>query len=217
MKDDKKLQAEVISEIQQEPGARAERIGVHVDDGVVHVTGEVDSYPEKLAVERAVKRVPGVEAIAEDIRVNLPDEFERNDQELARLAASALEWNVAVPHDGLKVTVQDGWVSLDGEVDHWYQHNAAEEAVRNLIGVKGITNRISIKPSPTPADLKDRIEKTIVRAARLEAEQINVEVRDSKAILKGNVRTWAEREDAERAACNTPGICEVDNQITVAL
>ncbi len=216
MEGDTKLQLEVMKELRSEPGVKAEKVGVHIDDGVVHLSGEVDSYPEKMAVERAVKRVPGVTAIADEIRVRLLAEYERSDEDLARLAATALEWNVAVPHDAVKVTVQDGWVFLDGEVDHWYQHTAAEEAVKNLVGVKGVTNRVYVKPSPTPEDLKEKIEKAIIRNARLDAQQIKAEVVDGKAILRGTVSTCAEREEAERAVCATPGISEVDNRIVVA-
>ncbi len=215
MRDDFELQREVMNELKWEPGIKPERIGVHVDDGVIHLAGEVDSYPQKTAVERAVKRVPGVVAIADEIKIRLPDEYERTDEELARLAGSALEWSVSVPHDDVKVIVRDGWVTLDGEVGQWYQKVAAEEAVKNLVGVKGVTNGIRVKPSPAPSDIKTQIERAMVRIARLDARKISVETIDGKVILRGKVHTWQERDEAERAACNAPGISEIDNQIRV--
>ncbi len=215
MKSDIELQKEILNELKWEPGVKVEKVGVHIDSGVVHLTGEVDSYPEKMAVERAVKRVPGVTAIAQEMKVRLLDEYERNDEDMAGLIGNALEWNVSVPHDDVKVTVQDGWVMLDGTVDFWYQRNAAEEAVRNMVGVKGVTNRVLVKPSPTPQNLKEQIERNMVRVARLDARQVEVEVTSGKAILTGTVSTVAERDEAERAVCTAPGISEIENKIKV--
>jgi osmotically-inducible protein OsmY len=162
-------------------------------------------------------RVKGVRAIANDIDVRLPSTSERPDPEIARAAVNALEWNILVPHDRIKLTVEKGWVTLEGEVDYYYQAEEAERSVRHLTGVKGVTNLITVRSQPTPSveEVKRRIKEALQRGAEFDADRITVEVQGHKVILKGTVRSYAELRDAERAARNAPGITDVENHLTV--
>ena len=216
MKTDAELKRDVMDELKWEPDVNAEAIGVAVKDGVVILSGTVDSYTEKMAAERAVQRVFGVTAIAQEIKVKLPGSYERSDEDIAKAAANALEWNMSVPHDRIKVKVQDGWVTLSGEVDWRYQKDAAEDAVCCLMGVVGVTNLIIVKPSLKPTEIKTKIESAFQRNAMLDARRITVETRGDKVILEGTVRSYAEKKEAEEAACAAPGICNVENRITVS-
>jgi osmotically-inducible protein OsmY len=182
---------------------------------VVTLTGWVDSYLKKWNAEEAAHRVAGVKAVANDVEVRLPSSSERTDSDIAAAAVHALEWDALVPSDKVQVTVSKGWVTLRGEVDWQYQKEDAERVVRRLTGVKGVTNLITVKPHTAPSDLKKRIEEALVRTAKLDADRIIVEVQGSKAILKGTVRSWAEREEAERVAWSAPGILSVENRITI--
>jgi osmotically-inducible protein OsmY len=213
MKTDSELQHDVMAELQWEPTIRAAEIGVGVTDGVVTLSGYVDSFYKKWAAERAAARVFGVKAVAEKIRVRLPGSLKRADEEIARAASDALDWNVAVPYDRVEVQVQDGVVSLSGEVDWWYQKDAAEDVVRKLVGVVLVSNRITIKPAVKPQDVKDKIESAFQRNALLDARRVTVETRGGKVILRGSVRNWAEREQVERAAWAAPGVSEVESHI----
>ena len=215
MKTDTELQQDVMDELKWEPSIKAAEIGVAVKDGVVTLSSYVDTYGEKWAVKRAVARVFGVKAVAEELKVRLPGSLKRSDEDIARAVANVLEWNVLVPHDRVKVQVQDGLVTLSGEVDWWYQKSAAEDAVRNLMGVVLINNKITIKPAVKPLDVKDKIEKAFQRNALLDARRITVETHGGKVILRGSVRSWVEREQVQRAAWAAPGVSEVDNYIIV--
>ena len=215
MNSDAKLKREVMAELDWEPSINSAEIGVIVKDGVVTLSGYVKSLPEKWAAERAVKRVAGIEAIAEEIEVRIPPDVMRTDEEIARAAKNALEWDVSVPHNQVNVMVQDGRVTLEGEVDRWHQRDAAYKAICNLTGVRGITNEITVKPRATSARVKSKIKKALERNARIDSERITVEVRGDKVILKGSVRSWAEREEAELAACAAPGVCQIENKIKV--
>ncbi|SRR5581483_2035523 len=210
---DQEIQKDVLDELRWDATVQPNEIGVSVKDGVVTLTGWVDSYLKKWAAEEAAHRVPGVKAVANDIEVKLATE--RTDADIAEAAVHALEWDAAIPSDKVKVTVSKGWVTLRGEVEWQYQRQDAERVVRRLTGVKGVTNLITVKPGVTPVDLKRKIEDALVRNARLDAERITVEVDGGKAILRGTVRSWAEREEAERVAWSAPGITEVDNRIEV--
>ena len=213
MKTDSELQQDVMDELQWEQSIKAAEIGVSVRDGVVTLSGYVDSYIKRWAAQRVAARVFGVKSVAEELDVRLPGSLKRSDKDLAQVASNALEWNVAVPHDRIKVQVQDGVVSLIGEVDWWYQKDAAEDAVRKLVGVVRVSNRITIKPAVKPQDVKDKIEAAFQRNALLDARRITVETHGDKVILRGSVRNWAEREQVEWAAWAAPGVSEVESHI----
>ena len=216
MKTDTELQQDVMNELKWEPIVRAVEIGVAVKDGVVTLSGYVDSYVKKWAAERAAARVFGVRAVAEEIQVRLPGSLKRSDEDLAGAVANVLEWNVLVPHDRVKVQVQDGLVTLSGEVDWWYQKNAAEEAVRYLMGVVLFNNQIKIKPPVKPLDVKGKIESAFRRNALLDSRRVTVETRGGWVILSGSVRNWAERAEAQWTAWAAPGVSEVENNIIIS-
>jgi osmotically-inducible protein OsmY len=211
---DQEIQADVLAELRWDSSIQANEIGVAVKDSVVTLTGTVDTYLKKWRAEEAAHRVAGVTAVANDITVRTLGE--RTDTDIAAAAVYALKWNSSVPADKIQVTVDKGWVTLKGEVEWQYQKEEAERAVRQLWGVKGVSNLIAVKPSASPTDLKKKIEDALVRSAEVDASNITVEVQGSKAILKGKVRSWAEKQEAERTAWLAPGITSVDNQIKVS-
>ena len=212
-KTDRQLQHDVFEELRFDPQVQVNEIGVIATDGVVTLTGWVDSYLKKWRAEEAAHRVRGVRAVANDIEVRLSSE--RTDADIAAAAVRALSWNAALPADRIKVTVSKGWITLEGDVEWQYQRQEAENAVRRLWGVRGVSNLLSVKPSASPTDLKKKIEEALVRNAQLDAKGITVEIQGSTAILKGSVRSWAERQEAQRIAWLAPGITNVDNKITV--
>lgn len=211
--DDRNLRTEVLRELEWEPGVDDHRIGVAVTDGVVTLSGEVQSYAERWKAERAVERVKGVRGIVNELSVRTAEQS--SDVDLARAVTGALEWNVLVPADRIKVKVERGWVTLEGTVSWDFQRRAAERAVRNLRGVMGITNLIHVRPKVEPDQLKERIEQSLERAATGDAQRLDVDVNGSEVILRGRVRSWLERREAEEAAWSAPGVTAVKNLITV--
>jgi osmotically-inducible protein OsmY len=216
MKTDAEIQQDVMNELKWEPTIKAAELGVAVKDGVVTLSGYVDSYVKKWAAERAAARVFGVRAVAEEIQVRLPGSLKRSDEDIAGAVANVLEWNVLVPHDRVKVQVEDGLVTLSGEVDWGYQKFAAEEAVRSLMGVVWFSNQITVKPTVKPQDTKAKIESAFQRNALLDSRRITVETRGGWVILSGSVHTWGERAEAQWVAWAAPGVSEVENNIIIS-
>ena len=214
---DEEIQRDVLDELKFEPRVHPNEVGVVVKDGVVTLTGWVDSYAKKWAAEEAAHRVRGVLAVANDIEVRLPTSAERTDPDIAAAAVRALEWDAAIPVDKLDITVSKGWVTLRGEVEWQYQKQDAERVVRRLQGVRGVSNLIVVRPRLSPTELKEKIEQALVRTAELDAQRIVVRIEGSKVILEGRVRSWAERREAERVAWAAPGITKVDNRITISV
>jgi osmotically-inducible protein OsmY len=212
---DLELKKKVEDELNWEPSVNAAEIGVAVKSGIVTLSGNISSYWQKFSAERAAARVSGVKAVVNELEVRLPTSSERTDEDIARAAVNHLNWAVSVPADRIKVTVSKGWITLAGTVEWNYQRVAAENAVRHLIGVKGVSNLIEVKPQVSKGEVKAAIEAALKRSAELDASRITVETDGDRVILRGTVRSWAERNEAQRAAWKAPGVRMVDNRITV--
>lgn len=218
MKTDIELQRDVIDELRWDPSLKEKEIAVAASDGVITLSGFVPSYPEKWAAERAVERVFGVKAVANDIEVKLPGDRTRPDPELAHKVVEALEWDVQVPDDKIKAAVTNGWVTLEGEVAWAFQRDAALRAVRNIAGVRGVTNKLTlVPPAVSSYDVAVKIKDALRRRAERDAAGITIETKDNVVTLKGKVPTFAERRAAEGAAWSAPGVKEVHDEIVVSI
>jgi osmotically-inducible protein OsmY len=215
MKADRKLQEDVLAELAWDPSIEASRIGVEVEDGIVTLSGHVPSFAEKEAARRAAQRVSGVKGVAVDVHVVLPGQSIRTDADIAKSASSMLSWSTSVPYEVVKVSVEDGWVSLTGTVDWAYQRDAAVDCVRSLIGVKGVVNRIEVAPKTTSGDVKTKIEAALQRRAHLDTKAVNVDVSDGTVTLSGHVDSFSERSTMEKAAWAAPGVRHVVDNLTI--
>jgi osmotically-inducible protein OsmY len=215
MKTDSQLQRDVLDELKFDPRVGDAEVGVAVRDGVVTLSGYVDSYARKIAAERAVERVGGVRAVAEELEVKLPGALARSDTDIAHQVASALRWDIEIPDNKLTARVEKGWVWLEGEAEWQYQRMAAERVVRYLTGVKGVTNLIKIRPRVSTYDVTKRIKEALHRSAEQDVKKIQVEAADGRVTLRGTVRSFAERQDAERAAWAAEGVMAVEDRLVV--
>ena len=215
MKPDETLQLHVVQQLDWEPSVDAANIGVTVRDGVVTLEGDVRNYAEKFAAVRVTKAVYGVKGLADELHVKLLPSFERTDADMVKSALQMLAWDTVVPKDHVKVTVQDGWMTLDGEVEWEYQRTDAERAVRYLSGVKGVIDNVTLKHRAVPADVKAKIEAALKRSAESDAQHISVEIQGGTATLSGSVHTFAARDEAALAAWAAPGVQMVTDHILV--
>ncbi len=216
MQTDYQIKEDVLDELAWQPNIDETQIGVIVEKGVVTLSGVVNNYSKKLDAEKAAKRVEGVKAVALDIEVKYGTDFKKTDKEIAKAIVEAFEWNSAVPQDDIKIKVENGWVYLTGEVQWNYQKSAAKNAVENLLGVVGVRNLITLKNNIQPSEIKDRIKKAFQRMATLDADGITLETHGNTVTLRGTVHSIKEKEDAEAAAYNAPGVYDVKNRLEVA-
>jgi osmotically-inducible protein OsmY len=216
MRSDRDVERDVKEELEWNPDLDASNIAVSVKDGVVTLAGYVQSYTDKYEAEAAAKRVAGVSAVANDLEVRLPSIDERPDPEIARDAVAALKSQLPISSEHIKIVVKNGWVTLEGQVEWQYQKNTAENAVRRIKGVRGVSNTIVLKPRAEPSEIKKKIQEAFKRNAEVDANRIVVEANGGEVILKGTVRSWIEREEAERVAWSAPGVTRVEDRIVVA-
>lgn len=213
---DKILRQSIVDELDFEPSIDAANIGVAVDNGIVTLTGHVGSYTERLAAEKAARKVRGVRGVVEEIKVRFAGEAPPRDEDLARRAVQMLDWSVSVPPNAIQVKVQDGWVTLTGEVAWQYQKEEAQAALKRLSGVAGIINMIEVKQAASATDVRAKIEAALKRNAEVEADAIKVTVKDAKVTLEGKVHAWHERDLVENAAWSAPGVRSVVDHLTLA-
>lgn len=215
MRTDSKIKEDVLDELAWQPDIDETQIGVIVENGIVTLTGTVDSYTKKIAAEKAIKGVLGVKAVAEDIEVKYGNSYKRTDKEIAKAVVEALKWNFSVPEDKVKVKVENGWVYLSGEVKWSYQKDSAKNAIQNLLGVKYVANNITLKQVIEPVNIENRIKKAFERSADIDAKNINVTTHDHSVKLSGKVHSLKEKEEARKAAYYAPGVYTVENELEV--
>ena|ERR1700733_2041713 len=215
MKSNENLQRDVMEALKWDPILNTAEIGVSASDGVITLTGRVDSYTKKIAAERAAKSVHGVRALAEEIEVRRGNNNTFSDTELAEAAVKALEWCTAVPDERLTLSVENGWIKLEGDIEWQFQKDRAQSEIEDIVGVNGITNLISIKPELDPTDIEYKIQRAFQRSATIDSSSVVIDVNGSLVTLKGTVRSWAERKDAENAAWSAPGVAKVNDEIMV--
>lgn len=216
MKSDNEIERDVKAELEWDPDLDATDIAISVKKGVVTLAGFVKSYTDKYEAEAAAKRVAGVAGVANDLEVRMPSVDERPDPDIARDAVAALKSQLPISSENIKVIVKNGWVTLEGEAEWQYQRQTAEVAVRRIKGVKGVSNTILLRPHAEPTEIKRKIQEALRRSAEVDANRIEVEANGGAVILKGTVRSWIERAEAERAAWAAPGVTEVDDRIVVS-
>lgn len=215
MKTDLEIQQDVINELKWQPFLKSANIGVAVKNGIVTLSGNVDNYSQKIEAEKASKKVTGVKAIAEDIQIGVSPALEKTDVDIAESVMNALKWHASVPEDRIKVKVENGIVTLDGEVEWEYQRSSATRAVNRLLGVRNVINLINIKPRVTAFDVRTKIADALRRTATVDAERVSIEVDGSKVILNGKVKSFTEKEDVEDAAWCAPGVSRVESHLEV--